>query len=124
VPTQNLTAPNESTLAKAFGIPKLGAEKSVQFSVGVTSKPFKNNPFSITVDAYQITIKDRIVLTGTFTKASSPVISNLLAAFPDVNSASFFTNAIQTKTQGIDVVASTGAVKTGKGILEATLVST
>ena len=121
VPTQNLTARNESALAKAFGIPKLGAEKSVQFSVGVTSKPFKNNPFSITVDAYQITIKDRIVLTGTFTKASSPVISNLLAAFPDVNSASFFTNAIQTKTQGIDVVASTGAVKTGKGILEATL---
>jgi iron complex outermembrane receptor protein len=121
VATQNLTARNETALANAFGIPKLGAEKSVQMSIGITSTPFKSNPFSITVDAYQINIKDRIVLTGTFTKASSPVINNLLTAFPDVNSVSFFTNAIATKTQGLDIVASTGAMKTGKGILELTL---
>lgn len=121
VPTQNLTSRNETALAQAFGIPKLAAEKSVQMSLGITSIPFKSNPFSITIDAYQINIKDRIVLTGTFTKASSPVINNLLTAFPDVNSVSFFTNAIATKTQGVDVVANTGAIKTGKGILELTL---
>lgn len=120
VPTQNLTARNGSALANAFGIPSLGAEKSTQFSLGVTSKPIKDKNLTITVDAYQIDIKDRIVLTGTFTKASSPVVANLLAAYPDVNSVSFFTNAVKTTTQGLDVVLNSSE-KAGKGILDITL---
>ena len=120
VPTQNLTARNESALANSFGIPKLTAEKSMQYSIGITSKPFKGKPFSVTIDAYQIDIKDRIVLTGTFLK-TDPLVNSLLSAFPEVNSVGFFTNAIKTQTQGIDVVANTGSMKFGKGIIEATL---
>ncbi len=121
VPVQNLTARNESPVANAFGIPKLGAEKSMQYSIGFTSKPFKGNPFSITVDAYQIDIKDRIVYTGTFNKATSTTVSAILSAYPEINSVAFFTNSIKTQTQGIDVVVNSGAVKAGKGIVEATL---
>lgn len=121
VATQNLVAKNGSALANAFGIPTLTAEKSMQYSLGITSKPFKGKNISITVDAYQIDIKDRIVLTGTFTKASSPLVATLLAAYPEVNSVSFFTNAINTKTQGLDIVINSGSIKAGSGILEATL---
>jgi len=102
VPVQNGTFRNNSDLAKAFGIPSLKAETSMNYSFGLTSK--LGGGFNITVDGYLINIKDRIVLTGTFRKTSSPVIANLLAAYPDINSAAFFSNAIDTRTKGIDVV--------------------
>ncbi len=121
VPVQNLTAKNESALAQSFGIPKLTPEKSMQYSVGITSKPFQGKNITITADAYMIDIKDRIVLTGTFTKASSPLVTSLLAAYPEVNSVSFFTNAIKTSTKGLDIVASNGGQKLGKGIIDITL---
>ncbi|RYZ44923.1 MAG: TonB-dependent receptor, partial [Chitinophagaceae bacterium] len=105
VPVQNGTFNNESVVAKAFGIPSLKAEKSMNYSAGVTSR-FAG--FNFTADAYMIDIKDRIVLTGSFTK-SSPVVAQLLANYPDVNSVAFFTNAIDTRTKGIDVVISRNA---------------
>ena len=55
----------------------------------------------ITVDYYRISIDDRIVLSGNFTAAPIEV---LLAPF-GANSARFFTNAIDTRTNGVDVTA-------------------
>lgn len=116
VPVQNGTFNNESDVAKAFGMPSLKAEKSLNYSVGATSR-FKG--FNVTVDGYIVDITDRIVLTGSFTK-SSPVVATLLAAYPDVNSAAFFTNAIDTRTKGVDVIISRSA-RMGKASLNATL---
>jgi len=118
VPVQNGTFRNNSEVAKAFGMPSLEAEKSTNLSLGLTSRLPKS--INITVDAYQINIKDRIVLTGTFTKAGSTVVSNLLAAYPDVNSAAFFTNAIDTRTRGIDIVIAKSS-RLNKGNLTTTL---
>jgi iron complex outermembrane receptor protein len=56
----------------------------------------------IAVDSYQIDIDDRIVLSGNFTAAP---IAALLAPF-GANSARFFTNAIDTRTRGVDVTSS------------------
>ncbi len=103
IPFQQGTFRNNSDIAAAFGIPSLEAEKSVNYSLGVTSNPARN--VSITVDAYQIEIRDRIVLTGSFTK-SNPTVAAILSNYPDVNSAIFFTNAINTRTRGIDIVTS------------------
>ena len=58
--------------------------------------------FDITIDYYLIEIDDRIVLSGNFT---GPLITALLAPF-GANSARFFTNAIDTRTSGVDVTAS------------------
>lgn len=102
-PVQNGTFRNSSDVAKAFGIPSLTAEKSLNYSVGLTSK--FGTGWNATVDAYMIDIKDRIVLTGTFSK-SSAVVANLLTAYPDINSVAFFSNAIDTRTKGLDVVVS------------------
>lgn len=117
VPLQQGTFRNNSAVAEAFGIPSLKPETSINYSIGFTAKPARN--LSIAVDAYQIDIDDRIVLTGSFTK-SNPTVASILASFPDINSAIFFTNAINTQTRGLDVVI-TGNKRLGKGYLEFTL---
>lgn len=117
VPLQQGTFRNNSAIAAAFGIPSLKAERSTNFSLGFTSKPVSN--VSITVDGYMIDIKDRIVLTGSFAK-SNPTVATILAAYPDINSAIFFTNAISTRTTGVDIVTSTD-LRIPKGNLNITL---
>lgn len=105
VPRQQGTFRNDSPVAQAFGIPSLTAEKSTNYSLGITSQPLSN--LTVTVDAYQIDIKDRIVLTGAFQRTpTSPAVAQILdnAGQTDVQSAVFFTNAVDTRTRGLDVV--------------------
>ncbi|MGZ3833097.1 MAG: TonB-dependent receptor plug domain-containing protein, partial [Mucilaginibacter sp.] len=97
---------NTSSIAKALGIPKLKQEKSINYSLGFTAKPAKN--LNISLDGYLINIKDRIVLTGSFgfDPSGNPVqaiqdIINPLGA----SSARFFSNAVDTRTRGVDAVA-------------------
>jgi iron complex outermembrane receptor protein len=73
----------------------------VSYSAGFTARPLNN--VSITLDAYSIEIDDRVVLSGRF-QATDPDIADLLEPF-GVNGAQFFTNAIDTETQGLDLVA-------------------
>lgn len=122
-PRQQGTFRNDSPVANAFGIPSLTAEKSLNYSLGFTSRILSN--INITVDAYQIDIDDRIVLTGQFQRSGSPVgqqIAQILdqAGQTDVNAAVFFTNAINTRTQGMDVVISSD-YRVGTGNLTLTL---
>jgi iron complex outermembrane recepter protein len=97
---------NDSELAKSLGIPELTQETSKNLSFGLTLKPVDN--FSLSVDAYRIRVKDRIVLTGLFgyDPFGSPdsAIQALFLPF-GADGGRFFTNAINTTTQGIDVVA-------------------
>ena len=100
-----MTAPNSSPVAEAFGIPDLREETSLGYSFGVTSKTNWNT--LLTVDVYQIDVKDRIVLSGFFYKYFGyAMVDSLLADLPNVGAAQFFTNAIDTRTRGIDVVLS------------------
>jgi iron complex outermembrane receptor protein len=64
--------------------------------------PFEN--FNLTVDGYHISLKDRIAITGTLTGAAVSAILVANGQSPDI-SAQYFTNAIDTRTRGIDVVA-------------------
>lgn len=91
---------NKSEIVKALGIPNLKQEKSLNASFGFTSRPA--NGLSITADGYFVGIKDRIVLTGAFS-ADDPDIGAALTAL-NVGAAQFFTNALDTKTFGVDVV--------------------
>jgi iron complex outermembrane recepter protein len=111
---------NDDPIAKALGIPSLEAEKSTNLSFGVTSK--FANIFSLTVDAYQIDIKNRIVITGNMARSNALINSLLTAggAAADVTQVAFFTNAINTKTKGIDIVFG-GSPKVGKGVLDMTM---
>lgn len=102
-PFEVLTVNNDSRIANAIGVDNLEAETSLNFSLGATSQIGNNTV--ITVDAYQIDINDRIVLSGLFT-VFDPAIGELLAGIPGVDAFQFFSNAINTRTQGIDVVIS------------------
>ncbi|PWJ44237.1 TonB-dependent receptor [Sediminitomix flava] len=93
-------ARNDSELAKALGIPELKEETSVNYSLGTTWEPLPN--LTITADAYLIDIKDRIVLTGYFSEDDED-ISEIMQSM-GVSEAAFFTNAIDTRTYGLDVV--------------------
>lgn len=102
MPAQVLTSNNQSPVTRAFGIPKLREERSLNFSGGLTVRP--NDEFSLTADGYFIRIADRIVLTSQFTD-SNATVAQILAPFPGVSQAQFFANAVDTDTAGVDIVA-------------------
>ena len=103
IPVIRGTFPNNHELIKALGIPLLTPEKSVNLSGGFTSTIL--NRISLTVDAYWIQIKNRIVFGGLLDK-TIPAVKNILDSFPGlrVEQVQFFTNAINTNTKGIDIV--------------------
>ncbi len=83
-----------------LGAVPLKPEQSRHLTGGVVLTPLRT--LEVAVDYYQIVIDDRIVLSGNFT---APPIAALLAPF-GANSARFFTNAIDTRTNGVDVTSS------------------
>ena len=89
---------NDSDAARALNIPELKEETSVNVSGGIVAKPIRN--LWLTLDAFQIDIDDRIVLSGSFTADAVPVLAEAGA-----NQAQVFTNVAQTRTRGIDVAA-------------------
>jgi len=96
------TLPVGSPQAIALGAQPLEPEKSKNFSAGVTLVP--NPDLTITVDAYQIDVDHRIAITSTLTGTA---VSNILVAngLSGSLSAQYYTNAIDTRTKGVDVVA-------------------
>ncbi len=102
VPFEIRTFQTTSPIATLLGAEPLKAEKSTNYSLGFTAKPADG--FNITVDAYRIKIKDRIVLSENLTGTA---VQNFLTSrgFPGVTGGRFFTNAIDTRTKGIDIIA-------------------
>ena len=93
--------PANSALAAALGAKPLKPEKSLNYSAGVTFQP--TSKFLVTLDAYQIDISDRIVKSSTLTGAPVAAILAPLG-FSNLSSAQYFTNAVDTRTDGVDFV--------------------
>jgi iron complex outermembrane receptor protein len=96
-----LIAPNTSEIAKAVGIPELKEETSTNFSAGFVAKLFRR--LNLSVDGYWVKVKNRVVLTGLFDNNDDKigtVLQNL-----NVGAAQFFTNAVDTRTGGVDIIA-------------------
>lgn len=95
------TLPPTSATAQALGAEELDPEKSWNYSAGVV---LRAGGFEATVDAYQINIDHRILLTENLTGANttpsaSPVLDPL-----GISAARFFTNGADTRTKGVDIV--------------------
>lgn len=101
-PVEAGTFTNESKAAGILGIPKLKQETSKSYAIGGTARV---GGFELTLDAYQIDIKDRIVLTNNFTAGGDAALKAQLDA-AGANTVNFFTNAVDTRNQGIEAVAS------------------
>jgi iron complex outermembrane recepter protein len=111
-----VTLPVDNPVAIALGATPLDAEESISYSAGIvfTAVPRLN----VTIDAYQIDIDDRIVVTENLTatrdaagnpsgtnpgRAIATILNN--AGFPTVSAARFFVNGIDSRTRGVDAVA-------------------
>jgi iron complex outermembrane receptor protein len=92
------TFSNDSEVARVLGIPRLEEERSRSYSAGFTASPLEN--LDLTVDAYQINVDDRVVLTGEFSSGLAGLLEEVGA-----QNAQVFANAVDTKTTGLDVVA-------------------
>ncbi len=93
-------ADNKSVIARELGIPELTEENSTNISFGFTTKPITG--LSLTIDAYSVAITDRIVLTDGF-GTDDDVIGATLEEL-NVGYARFFTNAVDTRTTGLDAI--------------------
>ncbi len=110
VPFEVGTFTNESKAAKLLGIPELKQEDSYSYSAGLTYKVPGTN-LTFTVDGYLVQIKNRIIITGQFARPGGTPTGDLLTLqqlFDQANatSATFFTNAINTESKGIDFIIS------------------
>jgi len=93
---------DDAFVTRQFGIENLKPETSTNISLGMTARIGR---LSLTADVYQIDIKDRIGITGRFNGGQDDRFAAILEP-AGLSQVQFMTNAVDTKTQGVDVVTS------------------
>ncbi len=107
--------PANSAAAKLIGFDNLKPEKSTNYSLGTVIRPIPR--LTITLDAYQVKIEDRILGTGSIFGSGGatnfPIVTtairangNVLDATVSQTGINIFTNGADTRTRGVDLVAS------------------
>jgi iron complex outermembrane receptor protein len=109
---------NDSSVAQAIGIPNLKEEESVNLSLGAVIDISDN--WDLAVDFYSIDIDDRIVISNNLGTGLSPALDAALLA-AGAGGGQFFLNAIDTETQGIDIVSTYSDIGLLGGFLSLTL---
>ena len=101
VPFTIRTFPVNNPAAAALGAQPLRPEKSRNYSVGLVFTP--TNGLYTTFDLYQISIDKRIILSGNLV---GDAVQDYLTSvgIPFVSGGRFFTNAVDTRTRGADLV--------------------
>ncbi|MBJ7418109.1 MAG: TonB-dependent receptor [Niveispirillum sp.] len=118
-PVARGTYPAASVVAQYFGAKPLSEEKSVNFAGGIVADLADIN---VTIDYYNIKVEDRIALSGDFTPSAADKIALAALGVPGANTlgaVNYFTNAFDTRTQGVDFVANT-TVSAGEGKVDLT----
>lgn len=108
VPFETGTYPSVSPVGRALGGTPLKPETSENYALGLV---FRKGAFELTIDGYRIDVEDRIVLSETLTGSNTAAVGtnartifDLLAPF-GASAARFFINGVDTKSQGVDIVA-------------------
>jgi len=103
-PIETGTFPVSSLAAGALGAQALKPERARNLSFGAQWQPIRN--WTTTVDLYRIDIDDRIVFSSNLQLANAPALNAALrnqGVF--VGAARYFTNAVDTRTKGVDLVS-------------------
>ncbi|CAN5470922.1 TonB-dependent receptor [soil metagenome] len=99
------TYPVSSAIAKYFGAKTLTPEESTNYGAGFIFKP--TSAFTLTVDGYLIDVEDRISITSPSDVTAADILAQpALAAVGVGGAVAYFTNGFDTRTKGIDAVAS------------------
>jgi len=107
VPVAVQTARPDSLSATYFGSKSLAPEKSVSFSGGMVITP--GGGFNVTIDAYNIVVRDRIGITSSVNLTladQQALLAQGLSTALDLGQVNYFTNGFRTRTQGFDIVLS------------------
>ena len=109
------TIPSTSAAAKLYGGDVLEPETSVNLAIGAV---IDQGAFKFSTDYFQIDISDRLALTRKF-KLTPQQVEDLLAegitSARNLASFRFFTNDFNTRTRGVDLVA-TYSAPMGSGV--------
>ncbi len=94
--------PVDNRASRIFGAKPLKEETSVNLSGGLAFTPRDN--VTLTVDYFHITIDNRILLGANF---ADTVVQRILgdSLITNIAGVQFFTNGLDTKTDGVDVTA-------------------
>jgi iron complex outermembrane recepter protein len=94
--------PADNPAARALGAKPLEEESAYNLSAGVVVTPVNN--LTITADYFHIRINNQILLGATFDDdASVAILSG--AGFDNIGGVQYFTNGLDTRTQGLDITA-------------------
>jgi iron complex outermembrane receptor protein len=116
---QTGTYPVSTAIARYYGAKTLKPEESTNYGIGFIATPI--SALTLTVDAYRIDVRNRIGITQNFTVTAQDVINQpALAAVGAGGNINYFTNGFNTRTQGVDVVA-TYRTRLGEALLNFTL---
>ncbi|MFN8243008.1 MAG: TonB-dependent receptor [Ferruginibacter sp.] len=100
---QSRIASNNDPITRAAGIPNLKEESSVNASLGLSWKLARK--LTLTIDGYMVKVKNRIVLSGLFSKSDPTLPLAFTSQIPnEVATVQFFDNAVNTTNYGVDVV--------------------
>jgi iron complex outermembrane receptor protein len=108
------TFPVNTPEAQVLGARDLKPERSVNLSAGVALEPARG--LAITADFYRITIDKRIVLSDNFTGTAIQALFDS-AGLRGVSGGRFFSNAIDTRSNGVDLVANYGVTLSRNSVL-------
>ncbi|WP_242183008.1 TonB-dependent receptor [Sphingomonas sp. CARO-RG-8B-R24-01] len=110
--------PSTYPVATALGGKPLQPEKSFNLSGGGV---LRFGGFDLSVDAYQIKIRDQIALSDNLGSGvnNTAAIAALLAPF-NVTAARFFVNGLRSTTKGIDIIAHYRTQRTSYGLFDLT----
>lgn len=101
--------PTEHPVSRFLGAKPLKPENSVNYSAGITFNPAP--AFTVTIDGYIIDITDQIWSTSNIpvTPAiQAQLVAAGVVAGNSISNVRFFQNAFNSRTQGIDLVATYG----------------
>jgi iron complex outermembrane receptor protein len=100
---QVLNLPSDDPIAALLGARDLEPEESVSYNLGFVYR--SDLGFGLSVDFYRVDIDDRITLSE---RIGGPAVTDFIEdslGIPGVLGVRFFTNAVDTQTDGFDVVA-------------------
>ena len=100
----NGTIPSTSAVARLRGGLPLAPERSVNLSVGAAAG---GGPFTLTADYFRIAMADRLTLSRFFALEAAEVdglLAEGVTSAGDLSNFRFFTNGLETRTQGVDVI--------------------
>lgn len=90
-------------VARLMGAKDLTPEESVGYSIGSTFQ-FFDNRLNLSLDLYQIEVKDQLVSSSFFNDARARAFF-IANGYPNISGASFPTNAIDAQVRGLDLTA-------------------